>query len=164
MKVLITGLTLSMLALLGGCATPGPFADAGYNPAVTPGMSVSTLKQHLGEQVLWGGVIVATRNLENSTQLEILAYPLTTGQRPNTKRSSAGRFLALRQGYLEPKDYAAGREVTVLGTLSDIQHGRIGEAEYTYPVIQARGVHLWPTRETQGGSRVRFGFGIMLHN
>ena len=162
MKTLLTIVLLTIL--LAGCATPGPYADAGYNPAVKPGMGIDNLKNHLGEQVLWGGVVVATRNLQNSTQLEILAYPLNSGQRPMTDRSAAGRFLALHAGYLEPKDYAAGREVTVLGTLSRVQEGKIGEAAYTYPVIEARGVHLWPEQQSESQPRVRFGFGIILHN
>ena len=164
MKSLLAAIPLLFTVLLTGCATPGPYADAGYNPSVTPDMGIDTLKKHLGEQVLWGGVVIATRNLKNQTQLEILAYPLNSGQRPATGRSSAGRFLALHAGYLEPKDYAAGREVTVLGTLSEIQDGRVGEAAYTYPVIEARGIHLWPEQQSESQPRVRFGFGIMLHN
>jgi outer membrane lipoprotein len=58
-------------------------------------------------------------------------------------------------------DHAPGRRITVTGTLEDKLEGRVGEAAYQYPLVQARAIHLWP-RDTADdtGSRTRFNIGV----
>jgi outer membrane lipoprotein len=120
-----------------------------------------------GERVLWGGTVVSVTNMEKRTQLEILAFPLGRGQRPDTDAQARGRFLAVADDFLDPADYAAGREVTVTGSLKPVKQGRIGELDYTYPVVSVTDIQLWPRRDASGrsgDSGVRFGFGVIIHN
>lgn len=117
-----------------------------------------------GKTVLWGGVIIASTNLKESTQLEILAYPLGSDQRPMSEDQAMGRFLAIQKGYLETTDYTQGRYITVKGTLGSTQKGRIGDSEYIYPVVNITQLHLWSKEGEYVEPRVRFGIGVMIHN
>ncbi|MEE9320899.1 MAG: Slp family lipoprotein [Granulosicoccus sp.] len=116
--------------------------------------------------VLWGGVILGSSNLAESTQLEILAYPLDKRQRPMTTRDALGRFLIESEGYLETANYADGRLVTVLGELDKLVDGTIGGAKYVYPAVKAAPdkLHLWNGEGDHETPRFTFGIGINLSN
>jgi outer membrane lipoprotein len=146
---------------LTACATSPNFDTAGLDASITPQRSVGEMSTLRGEPVLWGGVVITSTNLKDSTQVEILAYPLNSNQRPNREQKPLGRFLAVHAGYLETTDYASGRLITVRGTLADKRTGRVGEAEYTYPVVNITQLHLWSDSPE---SQVQFGFGLMIHN
>ena len=75
--------------------------------------------------------------------------------------SHLGRFLAVHAGYLEATDYTSGKLITIRGALVEKRIGRVGEAEYTYPVVNTSLIHLG---SDSPGSRVQFGFGLMIHN
>ncbi|MFO7858421.1 MAG: Slp family lipoprotein [Ectothiorhodospiraceae bacterium] len=110
--------------------------------------------------IIWGGTILDTQPQEETTQMEILAYPLDRSERPQVDRGSVGRFLAVADGYLEPADYATGRQVTVRGELTETRQATIGEADYRYPVVTTDTVHLWPRDSGGGSSRPRIHLGI----
>ncbi len=113
-------------------------------------------------QVLWGGTVLSVANLADSTQVEILAYPLDRRQRPMTGRTAQGRFVASYEGFVEPLDFPPGRIVTLFGTLTDPVRGVIGEVDYVYPSINVNESHLWSAQELAPRSRVSFGIGIRL--
>jgi outer membrane lipoprotein len=98
--------------------------------------------------------------LQNSTRIEVLAYPLDSDGRPKTGDTAQGRFILERSGYLEPSNYAEGRQVTVVGTVSGTRTGRVGEADYVFPVVSARQLHLWSQERGFGGSSTFFGIGV----
>ncbi len=146
------------LLLVAGCAS-GPLRTEGVTRDIVPGEAAAT--DHVGDTVLWGGVVVNATNLEDRTRLEIVGYPLDEySQRPQTDAEPQGRFLAYREGYLETAEYGRGRRVTVRGEITGSERGRIGEAPYTYPAVAAEQLELWPERREQGNSRPRFHFGI----
>jgi outer membrane lipoprotein len=159
-------LLLVIVALLAGCATKPVFKDENAKTDVSP-QEVMARNVPDGTRIIWGGVIVATTNLKDSTQIEILAYPLDKQQRPKTESAPLGRFLAIRPGYLESADYSPGRSITVIGPLSGTRHGKIGEIEYTYPVLSPEKTYLWPREAavSEPSSRVHFGVGVgvMFH-
>ena len=74
----------------------------------------------------------AAAPLEHATVDEVLAYPLDSRYRPDTEDSSLGRFLIIKQGYIETADFAPGRSLSVSGTLQRSQPGQIGEVTYNY--------------------------------
>ncbi len=153
-------LTLAIALLLSACAGGPSFDTEGVNRDLQPRQAASERIED--ERVLWGGTIISAKPGEDSTQLEILAYPLDRGQQPRTDRSSQGRFLAIADGYLEPEDYSAGRQITISGPLQTSRTATIGEAEYRYPVVTAEDLHLWPRQTTPQRQEpsVRFGIGI----
>ncbi len=160
---------LVLALLLAGCAATAPrFETAQVRTGLTPQSVIEGDAVFQGESVLWGGRIVETRNEADRTVLEVLAYPLDSDQRPDTDRDAGARFLVEREGFLDPADYEAGRLVTVQGMVQGTRGGRIGDADKTWPVVEARDIELWQDEDRRsrgyGSPRVNFGFGIILGN
>ena len=160
---------VSLVTTVTGCAS-GPIQIDGEPSELT----VAQVRSQLGDDkemslpesgaVLWGGVVIKTENMSDATQIEVMGYPLDRRQRPMTSREAEGRFLVRHEGYLEPVDYAAGRLVTVLGTLSGVITGAVGEAEYRYPLLQSDEMHLWNQVGPVRNPGITFGVGISLGN
>lgn len=159
-RLLLPFMLVTTGLLMAACASGPGFDTEGVNRDLQPRQAAS--EQIQDELVLWGGTIISTKPREDTTQLEILSYPLDRSQEPRTDRSSEGRFLVVVDGYLEPADYSEGRQVTVRGRLREPTTAMIGGAEYHYPVVSADDLHLWPRQSTaqRRESRVRFGIGI----
>lgn len=153
-------LPLLFFSLLLGCASAPEFDTTQVDHSLTPQSVIAEAELSRGKVALWGGTILDTRNLKESTQIEILAYPLSSSYRPQLDSKPLGRFIVQQQGYLEPTNYAQGRQVTVLGGVSDSQSGKVGESSYTYPVISATQLYLWPQDEDRNRTSFQFGVGI----
>lgn len=153
---------LLLSVLLAGCAS-GPLKTEGVSE-LTPSEAAGS--GSVGETVLWGGVIVGATNLSERTRLEVVSYPLDSrSQRPKTDAEPGGRFLAYKQGYLETAEYGRGRRVTLRGEVTGTEKGRVGEAPYTYPTVEIEAIELWPEASGRGGgSRFRFGVGVIFSN
>lgn len=96
-----------------------------------------------GETVLWGGLVVETIAQKDDTLMIVRQADLDFQKRPRDPDRSAGRFLIRYQGFLDPAIYSKGREVTVVGTIDGQEKRPVGEYQYTYPLINARALHLW---------------------
>ena len=155
----LTAILVLVLFIISGCATGPKFPTDQVLTRVTPAMVVQNNAAYIGKRVIWGGMIVNSTNLKAATRLEILGFPLTRAQRPTTSGRPQRRFLADHKGYLETVNYTKGRYVTVIGTISRNQPGRVGESKYEYPLIHIDRIYLWPV-ETPGTSRPRFHIGI----
>lgn len=149
---------LPLLLVVSACAAP-PLASV-QDPFVSP--SVAAARGAIGATQLWGGVIVEVRNLEDSTWIEVVSYPLHR-QQPLTSGMTNGRFLLRAPGFLDPLDHRVGRPLTARGRISGFEDGRIGEVAYRFPVLSADEIHLWsdsPAGAARGWGGVRFGIGI----
>ena len=102
-----------------------------------------------GKTVLWSGVIISSVNLKEGTVIEVLQKPADMEGKPKDVDESEGRFLALKPGYLDVAIYRQGREVTVAGGVQGKKMQRLGEIEYTYPLISGKEIHLWPVEKEQ---------------
>jgi outer membrane lipoprotein len=152
---------LSLSLLLSACATTPPIDMSGTDGTLTPSQAVTNIDAARGRRVAWGGTIINTNNRQNTTEIEILGYPLDTGGRPDSTGTAQQRFLIVHSGYLESADYRAGRLVSAVGTITETRTGKVGEAPYTYPVLLTDQLYLWPGDEQrQSESNVRFGIGI----
>jgi outer membrane lipoprotein len=148
--------------LLSGCATTPKFDKTGISHKLTPTQASDTTSNSIGQRVIWGGMILSAVNLADATQLEVLAYPLNNSHRPDPDAKPLGRFLLRRAGYLETKEYAEGRHVSVQGRIVKIQQGQIGEKQYLYPVVESEQVFLWPKDFEDSEPQFQFGFGVIL--
>jgi outer membrane lipoprotein len=92
-------------------------------------------------------VIISSVNLKEGTMIEVLQKPADTRGKPKDVDESEGRFLALHPGYLDVAIYNRGRKVTVAGEVEGKKIQRLGEIEYTYPLISAKEIHLWPVEK-----------------
>lgn len=151
--------------VLGGCAASPEFDLRDVQAGLPPTQVAEDINAHAGKRVVWGGIIVTTTNLKDQTQLEVLAYPLDSDSWPRQSEPPLGRFLALHGGYLEPVDFAAGRVVSMVGTIAGTREGTIGETRYTYPLLNVDQIHLWPKEGKSGAAspNVHFGIGVVFH-
>ncbi len=78
---------VAALAALAGCATP-VFKDAPPTVA-TPAEIAAAPERYHGLDVVWGGKIVDVRNLADSTEVQIVAYPLDGGAAAGPERADA---------------------------------------------------------------------------
>jgi outer membrane lipoprotein len=62
---------------------------------------------------------------------------------PEAGDASDGRFMVEVGRYLDPVVFARGRAVTVAGPVVGVRTEPVGEAPYSYVVIQGQEVHLW---------------------
>lgn len=134
---------LLLCVLLSSCATP-VFRDVDNVVRVTPADVQQQPEGFRGAEVVWGGRIVAVENREDTTEVEVVAYPLDRDQQPSPEQPTEGRFLLVLPGFVEPFDYPHGRHLTVHGVLAGTRVGRVQEHEYLYPLVRARAVHVWP--------------------
>ncbi len=156
-----TLLITSLLFMLQACGNLR-FDTQQVDLSITPDMAASNFSQYRNSRLLWGGTILGTRNFENYTQIEMLAYPLDRSQRPQLDKKTLGRFLIHQDGYLEPENYSPGRELTVLGTLREIEKGMVGKSSYLYPLIKSTQHHLWRVEDRKTSGSFHFGIGIGL--
>jgi len=155
-------MTLVLATLLMSCATSPEFNTEKVDSTLTPQSVIADPDNSMGKIALWGGTILDTRNLEKNTQIEVLAYPLDSYQRPLQSKKPLGRFLIVHSGYLEPETFSPGKLVSVLGGISKSQPGKIGESHYTYPVVVANQLHLWSLNDSRSKTSFHFGIGIRL--
>jgi outer membrane lipoprotein len=93
--------------------------------------------------------------------LEVLQVPAGRDGRPGDPDRSEGRFLVADPRRLDPAVYAPGREVAVGGPIVRTETRDVpGGGTITYPVVEARDLHLFPRERARGGSPVNFGIGI----
>ncbi len=140
------GIALAGIALLAACSTvPKELRQA---PADNPVLVEvrADADRYTGRQVRWGGTIVSIDNDPVETQVEIVARELYRGGRPLDTDRSTGRFVAEFAGFLDPAIYAEGRDITVTGIVAGVESGKIGDHDYTWPVIRVHYHYLWPAR------------------
>lgn len=135
-------LALALLALAGCTTIPeqiqGTFSD--LSPArVGPA--------DFGASVRWGGVLIDATNEENSTCFEVLSRELDKYLRPLQEDRTAGRFIACKAGFHDPEVFAPGREVTLTGTLRNVEVREIDRFDYRYPVVDVNELVLWQPRQ-----------------
>lgn len=150
----------ALLALVACASTPIDLDERGLTPEPVMASQVAEESSLARGTVLWGGTIIGSTNLEAGSQLEIIAYPLDRTQRPQVDRPSQGRFLIASDDYLEPLDYAEGRQITVLGALEGLEEVRVGEARRQFPVVRPSDMHLWTGDGRRGGTGFTFGIGV----
>lgn len=155
---------LVVLAILwlSGCATGPRYDTQGIDLSLSPIRLIEAEAFPAAQRILWGGAIIEVRNLHQSSEIELMAFPLDQQQRPQTHKAAQGRFLAHWPAYLEAMDYAPGRLLTVTGTLTNITSGSIGAATYHYPNVQIEQLHLWPAQASPTRPRLHIGIGVTL--
>jgi len=151
---------LAVFIPLSACVSTPEFDTSQVDRSLTPQSVAAEAEISRGRTALWGGTILDTRNLKQSTQIEVLAYPLDSSNRPLLDSKPLGRFIIEHAGYLEATTYVQGRNLTVLGVISGSQSGNVGEASYTYPVVSDTQLHLWSPSRERSSSSIHFGIGI----
>ncbi len=148
-------------ALLAACA-PAPIYKTGPSAVTATPQQVATSPANFRNlQVVWGGSVIAVHNFADHSEIEVLAYPLDSSQRPRLKEPATGRFIAIVPGFAEPMNYPQGSLVTLRGTLDGARSGEVGQADYTFALVHSEAMHRWTAEEMrQGHPNVSIGVGV----
>lgn len=141
MNKLRTTLVLFTVALAGCSTVPEPLR--GTYPLLAP---QQTTAGDIGRDVRWGGVILDARPDADRTCFEVLSRELDSSMRPRNVDLTEGRFIACRDGFLDPEVFAEGREITLTGSVAALDRRKVGDFDYQYPVLAARFITMWPER------------------
>ena len=126
-----------------GCAHPVSHEiRKGIDPDIKFETLVEDPKSFLGKRVLFGGVIVVTRNVQDGTELEIVQKNIEPYGNLEAGDYSGGRFLFFSKDYLEPEIYASGRELIGVGKVAGQKSGKVGDYSYKFPIIEVEELHL----------------------
>ena len=132
------------LLLITGCSTiPKPLQTADEAFLVNYQQAKSEQNANVGLPARWGGIIAKVENLPTSTRIEVVNLDLSSSTRPINKQETLGRFRLYYDGLLDPVIYKQGKSITAIGEIAQIEAGKIGEADYQFPVLKAKKVHLW---------------------
>lgn len=151
---------LASILLIGACATKPVLNTEQVNSKVIPKAVAFNAQPYVNKIVQWGGKIIAVNNLREVTQVEVLAYPLNSRGIPRAYEPPIGRFLLRHPGLLDPLDYAPGRWLTSVGTISGVVSTRVGEATVSLAVVQSQQVKLLHYEPERPAMRPQFGIGI----
>ena len=161
MKMTLSRITLAAAlaaSIVVGCAPPFP---KDLLDKTDRNVSFAALQKEperfSGKLLMLGGTIVDTKNLKEGTQIEVLQKPLDGEGQPAVTDETGGRFLVVTSQFLDGAIYHRGRSVTIIGEVSGSKLQPLGELEYRYPVLTAKGLHLWAP---YSGPRFSVGVGV----
>jgi outer membrane lipoprotein len=156
----VRGLVLAaVIASLAACVSAPVFKDAPKASPTPAAVAVEPERYH-GAEVVWGGKILDLRNRADTTEVQVIAYPMDADQRPDQSAPTEGRFIIVLPGFVEPMDFPPGRFLSVRGHLDGTRVGQVEERDYVYPLLQRDALHLWPVNFPNERGRVSFGFGL----
>jgi outer membrane lipoprotein len=95
--------------------------------------------------------------MKEGTLIEILQKPLDREGKPLRTDRTEGRFIAAADRFLDSAVYHAGRDITIVGEVAGQKTMRLGEVDYTYPLVHVKDLHLW---EPYAGPRFFFSIGV----
>jgi outer membrane lipoprotein len=101
---------------------------------------------YVGRVVKVGGVVISAKRTKVRTEIEILELPAEAEGLPTKdRRRSEGRFLAVREAFLDPATVPAGTSITVIGVVKGSTTRPLDESEYTYPILEIKHLIDWST-------------------
>lgn len=111
-------------------------------------VSFAALKQapreYIGRTVMIGGTVIRAKRTGIGTELEILQLPSAKdGPVTEERLQSEGRFLALREAFLDPASLPEGTPITVIGTVTGETTRQLDESDYTYPILEVKHIIDW---------------------
>lgn len=154
-------LVLSLSIAIAACAPAPIYKTTPSSVTVTPEQVATSPGNFRNMEAVWGGQVISVHNFADHSEVEILAYPLDSSQRPRLKQPAIGRFIVIVPGFVEPMNYPAGSLVTLRGTLDGARSGEVGQADYTFALVHSNAMHRWtPDEMRQGHPNVSIGVGV----
>ena len=116
---------------------------------------------YVGRVVKASGVVISAKRTKVQTEIEVLELPTEAEGPPTTERlRSEGRFLAIREAFLDPASVPAGTPITVIGVVTGLATRPLDESEYAYPVIEIKHLIDWSavaSQHSEGGAAAFYG-------
>ena len=114
---------------------------------------------YVGRVIMAGGVVISAKRTKDQTEIEILQLPTEGGEPSTTDRlRSEGRFLAVREEFLDPASVPPGTPITVIGVVKGSTTRPLDDSEYIYPILDIKHLTDWSVVASQqsGGSAAAF--------
>ena len=159
--LLRSAIALGMLTL-AACAPAPIYKPSSATVATAPNIVAQSPDRYANADVIWGGTVVQVSNFTDRSEVEIVAYPLDSSQRPKLDNNGGwGRFVAVMPGFVEPFNYPTGALITLAGRITGTRPGNVGQAAYVFPTVSVAQSHVWTASEMEAGkSNVSFGIGV----
>ena len=139
-----------LLIFTAGCSVVPKDIRRQADRSITIPMVQTAPDAFKGSKVIWGGIILSSKNLADKTVIEALQTPLDRTDRVINEEQSKGRFLIESKTYLDTYLYKQGKEITVAGIIRGITVQKIGEMDYAYPVLEPLHMRVFePQREPE---------------
>lgn len=156
-------LLLSGLVMLSSCAQSlhqvqreagalgiPPELEEQVDTSVTFADLKAATDSYIGRIVTVGGIVLTAKRTKEQTEIEILQLPSTGGSVSAKDRlRSEGRFLAVRNEFLDPASVPAGTPITVIGAVRGSTKRLLDESEYIYPILEIKHLIDWNTVASQ---------------
>ncbi|HXV69311.1 MAG TPA: Slp family lipoprotein [Nitrospira sp.] len=138
-----------------------PELDQQIDTTVTFAALQAAPASYVGRVVAIGGIVIMAKRMKERTEMEILELP-TRADGPSTKDrfQSRGRFLAVREEFLDPASVPPGTPVTIIGIVKGSTTRPLDESDYTYPILDIKHLVDWNTIASQdsgGGAPLYYG-------
>nr|WP_233420657.1 Slp family lipoprotein [Xenorhabdus nematophila] len=142
-RSVLKAVVLSGMMILAGCVS---VPDAIKGSTKTPVENLFSVKNapelYIGHEGRFGGKVLSILNEGDQTRLEISAMSLASNAAPRLNTTSFGRIYAYVNHFLEPSDFK-DRYITVVGRISGIEKGKVGNSPYNYVVMNVSGLKRW---------------------
>jgi outer membrane lipoprotein len=101
---------------------------------------------YVGRVIMVAGVVIKSKRTDTRTEIEVLQLPAEGGGPSATERTrSEGRFLAVREEFLDPATVPPGTAITVVAVVTGSTVRPLDDSEYTYPVLDIKHLTDWST-------------------
>ena len=139
-KLLILSL---LMCLLTGCITAPPGLEKDQF-TIQSLKSIESNDYHCAcKKIRLGGKVLSATALKDSTKVEVLSFPVSGfSAKPFLSSTTDGRFIAYLKGFVDPKSLQ-DQYITVGGVLKGTETGKIDQADYQYPVVEATAYKQW---------------------
>jgi len=137
-----SGLLLASVLLAGCVSVPDSVKGTSATPQEDLVQVLNAPQHYVGQEVRFGGKVIAVSNKNGSTRLEIAAMQLDGAARPILGSPTIGRIFADINGFVDPVN-VSNQMVTVVGPVSGLAKGKIGDADYTYVTVKVTGYQRW---------------------
>ena len=105
---------------------------------------VRTPSDYIGRTVMIAGSVIRAKRTAAGTEVEVLQLPAENSEPLTEDRlRSEGRFLAVREVFLDPASLPEGTPVTVIGTVTGETTRPLDESTYTYPLLEIKHIIDW---------------------
>lgn len=136
-------LLLAAVMLLGGCATvPQSIRSISPQPQQNLVRVMNAPQLYVGQESRFGGRVVKVTNSNGLTRIELAVQPLDDIARPILGTATIGRIYADVHGFVDPVNLN-NQYLTVLGNIRGTDKGKVGNATYTFLVIDVTGYQRW---------------------
>ncbi|MEE8185101.1 MAG: Slp family lipoprotein [Thermodesulfobacteriota bacterium] len=138
-----------LMLFIAGCSVISKDIRREIDRTITIPIVQANPDAYIGKKVIWGGVIISSKNFKENTTIEVLQAPLNLRDRIKSSNQSSGRFLIKAEGYLDVAIYKQDKEITVAGIILGTRLQKIGEADYIYPLLKPLQIRIFnPLEET----------------